>query len=514
MPRKRPVPNQFELKKCPTGIQGIDEITGGGIPGGRPTLVAGGPGSGKTLMALEFLVNGITRFNEPGVFMAFEETGEDLTRNVSSLGFDLDGLIREKKLVIDYVYIERSEIEDTGAYDLQGLFIRLGYAIDSVKAKRVVLDTIEVLFGSLPNEGILRAELRRLFRWLKEKGVTAIVTGEKGTDTMTRYGLEEYVADCVIVLDHRVMEQISTRRLRVVKYRGSYHGTNEYPFLIDRDGVSVLPITSLQLASESRSEWVSTGIAGLDAMLDGKGYYRGSDILVSGGAGTGKSTLAAHFVNGACKRGERALYFAFEESPQQIIRNMRSVGIDLEPHIDRRRLVIHAERPTFWGLEMHLLQMTKLVNQFKPHVVVMDPITNLIAVGLQADVKSMLTRFTDFLKAEQITSLFTSLAAPDPGLEQSQVGISSLMDTWIIVRDIEAQGKRNRSLSIIKSRGMNHSNESREFRLTEKGFLLEEVPPCASGASSGTGQPPSRIRDRRQDGRVPRLRTTGKEKGR
>jgi len=514
VPRKRPVPNRFELRKCPTGIQGIDEITGGGIPRGRPTLITGGPGSGKTLIALEFLVKGITQFDEPGVFMAFEETAEDLATNVSSLGFDLDGLIREKKLAIDYVYIERAEIEDTGEYDLQGLFVRLGYAIDSIKAKRVVLDTIEVLFGSLPNEGILRAELRRLLRWLKEKGVTAIVTGERGVDTMTRYGLEEYVADCVIVLDHRVTEQISTRRLRVAKYRGSYHGTNEYPFLIDRDGVSVLPITSLDLTSEARSEWISTGVAGLDAMLDGKGYYRASDILISGGAGTGKSTLAAHFVKAACERGERALYFAFEESPKQIVRNMLSVGIDLTPFMDRGCLLVHAERPTFCGLEMHLLRMTKLVNEFKPRVVVVDPITNLISVGLPTDVRSMLTRLTELLKTSQVTSVFTSLTAIGPGFDQSELGISSIMDTWITVKNIEVQGKHNRALTIVKSRGMSHSTEVRGFRLTDRGLLLEEGPTRPSGASNATERMSPQKGDRLPVGRAPRLRGIDKEKGR
>ncbi len=437
MSRTRIAADRFDLQKCPTGIQGLDEITLGGIPKGRPTLVTGAAGSGKTLIALEFLVKGATQYNEPGVFMAFEETSEELTTNVSSLGFDLNGLAREKKLAIDYVYIERSEIEETGEYDLEGLFVRLGSAIDSVKAKRVVLDTLEVLFSSLPNEGILRAELRRLFRWLKEKGVTAIVTGERGTNTLTRYGLEEYVADCVILLDHRVTDQISTRRLRVVKYRGSYHGTNEYPFLIDKDGISILPITSLGLNADAPTGRVSTGIPRLDTMFGGKGYYKGSSVLVSGTAGTGKSTLAAHLVESVCKRGQRALYLAFEESPKQILRNMRSAGIDLKPYIDRKYLVIRSERPTFFGLEMHLLQMTKLVDEFKPHVIVMDPVTNLISVSSQIDVKSMLTRFVDFLKARQVTSLFTSLTSPGGSLEQSEAGVSSLMDTWIALKDIE-----------------------------------------------------------------------------
>lgn len=488
MPRRKTAENRFQLQKCPTGISGLDEITLGGIPKGRPTLLTGSAGSGKTLIALEFLVKGATEYNEPGVFMAFEETGEELTTNVSSLGFDLDGLTRQQKLAIDYVYIERSEIEETGEYDLEGLFVRLAHAIDSVKAKRVVLDTLEVLFSCLPSEGILRAELRRLFRWLKKKGVTAIVTGERGVNTITRYGLEEYVADCVVLLDHRVTEQVSTRRLRVVKYRGSYHGTNEYPFLIDKDGISILPITSLGLTSEASSERVSTGISRLDAMFDGKGYYKGSSILVSGTAGTGKSTMAVQFAESACKRGDRALYLAFEESPKQIIRNMRSAGINLEPYLHSKCLLIRSERPTLLGLEMHLLQMTKLAEQFKPHIVVMDPITNLISVGAQADVKSMLTRFIDFLKAKQVTSLFTSLTSPGTALEQSEVGISSLMDTWIVLKDIEGQGERNRGLTIIKSRGMAHSNQFREFLLTGNGLSLEDVYLGASGALTGAAR--------------------------
>jgi len=475
MPPKKPTPDRFDLQKCPTGIQGLDEITLGGIPKGRPTLVTGAAGSGKTLIALEFLVKGATLYDEPGVVMAFEETSEELATNVSSLGFDLDGLIKQKKLAVDYVYIERSEIEETGEYDLEGLFVRLGYAIDSVKAKRIVLDTLEVLFASLPNEGVLRAELRRLFRWLKQKGVTAIVTGERGTNTITRYGLEEYVADCVILLDHRVTDQISTRRLRVVKYRGSYHGTNEYPFLIDKDGISILPITSLGLTADAPTTRISTGIPRLDAMFEGKGYYKGSSVLVSGTAGTGKSTLAAQFAQSVCKKGERVLYLAFEESPQQILRNMRSAGVNLEPYTKNKRLVIHSERPTFFGLEMHLLQMTKLVDEFKPHVVVMDPVTNLISVGLQMDVKSMLTRFVDFLKARQVTSLFTSLTSPGGSLEQSEAGVSSLMDTWIVLKDIEDEGERNRGLTIVKSRGMAHSNQFRGYRLSGKGLILEDV---------------------------------------
>lgn len=477
-----------QLQKCPTGIDGLDELTRGGIPRGRPTLVTGAAGSGKTLLAMEFLVKGATLYDEPGVFMAFEETAEDLTTNVASLGFDLDGLVKKKKLAIDYVYIERSEIEETGEYDLEGLFIRLGHAIDSIQAKRVAVDTIEVLFGGLPNDAILRAELRRLFRWLKDKGVTALITGERGDTTLTRYGLEEYVADCVILLDHRITDQISTRRLRIVKYRGSAHGTNEYPFLIDEDGISVLPITSLGLGYDVPRERISTGIPRLDAMFDGKGFYKGSSVLVSGTAGTGKSTVAAHFASAACRKGKRSLYFAFEESPQQIVRNMASVGINLKLWVARKRLIIRASRATVYGLEMHLLEVMKLIRTFKPDVVVVDPISNLISVGLAPDVKSMLTRLIDYLKSQQITTLFTSLTTSEGSLERTETGVSSLMDTWIVLMDIEGQGERNRGLTVVKSRGMPHSNQLREYRLTHKGLYLEDVYVGPQGVLTGAAR--------------------------
>ena len=479
---------RVQLPKAPTGIQGLDEITGGGLPKGRPTLVCGSAGCGKTLLAMEFLVRGATQFNEPGVFMAFEETAKDLTQNVASLGFDLNDLIARKKMVLDFVYIERSEIEETGEYDLEGLFIRLGLAIDSIGAKRVVLDTIESLFAGLPNPLILRAELRRLFRWLKDKGVTAIITGERGDETLTRQGLEEYVSDCVIVLDHRVSDQASSRRLRVVKYRGSTHGTNEYPFLIDEDGISVLPVTSLGLQHSVSTDRIPTGVARLDAMLEGVGYYRGSSVLISGTAGTGKSSLAAHFVDAACRRGERALYFAFEESPSQIIRNMRSIGIDLEPWMKKGLLCFQATRPSFAGLEMQLTMMHKTINTFKPQVVVVDPLSGFIIGGNEVEVKSMLMRLADFLKTNQITSLFTSLTSGDsqPGI--TDVAISALIDTWLILRDIEIGGERNRALSILKSRGMAHSNQIRECLLSSQGVELCEVYVGAGGVLTGSAR--------------------------
>ena len=477
-----------QLPKSPTGIQGLDEITGGGLPKGRPTLVCGGAGCGKTLLAMEFLVRGATQFNEPGVFMSFEETAKDLTQNVASLGFDLKDLVARKKLVLDYVHIEPSEIEESGEYDLEGLFIRLGNAIDSIGARRVVLDTIESLFSGLPNPNILRAELRRLFRWLKEKGVTAVITGERGEKALTRQGLEEYVSDCVIVLDNRIEDHVCSRRLRVVKYRGSTHGTNEYPFLINEDGISVLPVTSLQLKQVASTKFIPTGIARLDAMLGGAGYYRGSSVLVSGTAGTGKSSLAAHFAEAACQRGERVYYFAFEESPAQIMRNMRSIGINLEQWVEKGLLQFQANRPTSVGLEMHLARMHKAVNTFKPQVVIVDPLNSFVIGDNLVEVKSMLMRLVDFLKMKQITGFFTSLTSGGAILEQSEVAISSLIDTWLLLKDIEKGGERNRGLYILKSRGMAHSNQIREFLLTDHGVELRDVYVGASGVLTGSAR--------------------------
>ncbi len=477
-----------QLPKSLTGIQGLDEITNGGLPTGRTTLVCGSAGCGKTLLAMEFLVRGAMQFNEPGVFMAFEETVQDLTKNVASLGFDLDDLVARQKMVLDFVYIERSEIEESGEYDLEGLFIRLGYAIDSIGAKRVVLDTIESLFAGLPNPLILRAELRRLFRWLKQKGVTAIITGERGNETLTRQGLEEYVSDCVIVLDHRVREQVSSRRLRVVKYRGSLHGTNEYPFLIDEDGISVLPVTSLGLQHVVTTERVPTGVVRLDTMLGNAGYYRGSSVLVSGTAGTGKSSLAAHFVDAACRRGERAIYFSFEESPSQILRNMASVGIDLAPWVTQGLLQFHSARPSSMGLEVHLTTMHKAISIFKPQVVVVDPLTSFVVGGNEIEVKGMVMRLVDFLKTNQITSLLTSLLTNGNAPEHTEVAISSLMDTWLLLRDMELGGERNRSLNILKSRGMAHSNQTREFLLSDQGVELRDVYVGAGGVLMGSAR--------------------------
>ncbi|MDC3952892.1 circadian clock protein KaiC [Polyangium jinanense] len=484
------------LAKSPTGIKGFDEITVGGLPRGRTTLVCGSAGSGKTLFALEYLVRGATEHGEPGVFVAFEETAVELTQSVASLGFDLDGLVASKKLAIDYVHVERSEILETGDYDLNGLFVRLEYAISSVGAKRVVIDSLETLFSALGNEGILRSEFRRLFRWLKDRGVTAIITGERGDGTLTRHGIEEYVSDCVILLEQRVHERVATRYLRVVKYRGTMHGTNEYPFLIHAGGISVVPVTSIGLTHPASEERMSTGVPRLDAMLGGKGIFRGSSVLISGTPGTGKSSLAAHAIHSACRRGERCLYFAFEESQGQFVRNMRSIGLDLKPWLDQGRLQFHASRPTLFGLEMHLANMHRLVESFDPSVVVIDPVTNLAMVASNFEVRAMLMRLVDFLKSRGISAIFTSLTAGSGALEETDVGISSLMDTWLLVQFLEGSGERNRGLYVLKSRGMSHSNQVREFHMGAHGIDLLDVYVGPAGVLTGSARQAQEARER------------------
>jgi len=476
------------LEKVPTGIKGLDEISGGGLPKGRTTIVSGGPGCGKTMLGLEFLVRGAVEFNEPGVLMTFEETPEEMTRNVASLGFNLKDLAERKKLFLDYVYVEPSEIQETGEYDLEGLFIRLQHAVETVGAKRVVLDTLQALFSGFSNPGILRAEIRRLFRWLKERGLTAVVTAEKGDGTLTRHGLEEYVSDCVIVLDHRINDQISTRRMRIIKYRGTSHGADEYPFLIDEQGMSVLPLTSLKLGQGASTERVPSGVADLDEMLEGKGYFRGSSILVSGPAGSGKTTLATSFADATCRRGERCLYIGFEESAKQLERNMKSVGFDLQPWVKKGLLVHEAWRPTQYGMEMHLLRIHKLVEKLKPRSVIIDPVTNLITGSTEKEVHAMLMRLIDFLKDCEITSFMTSLTAGGDNLEQSEVNISSLIDTWILLRDAELNGERNRVLHVLKSRGMAHSNQLREFVMTRERIKLIPAYIGSGGVLTGSSR--------------------------
>lgn len=486
--RKVKDPTESGIRKCPTGISGLDQITTGGLPRGRPTLLCGNAGCGKTVMAMEFLVRGATEFKEPGVFLAFEETGRDLSQNVASMGFDLPGLCARKKMILDCIRVERGEIEESGEYDLEGLFIRLGIAIDSIGAKRVVLDTIESLFSGFSNTNILRAELRRLFAWLKSKGVTAVVTAETGEGTLTRHGIEEYVADCVILLDHRVEDQNSVRRLRVTKYRGTMHGTNEYPFLIGRTGISVLPLSSLKLEHKAPVQRISSGVARLDTMLGGTGFYRATSILVSGSAGTGKSSLAAHFVNAACQRGERALYMASEQSTDEVLRNMRSIGIDLQRWIKRGLLRFYSARPGAFGLEKHLVTIHDTTMHFHPEVVVIDPITNFASVGSRTEVKSMVTRLIDMFKSQQITAMFTSLTSGDSSPELSEVGVSSQMDSWLLLRNLESNGERNRGLFVLKSRGMAHSNQIREFVLTDHGIQLLDIYVGPSGLVTGSAR--------------------------
>ncbi|MEA3164427.1 MAG: circadian clock protein KaiC [Verrucomicrobiota bacterium] len=483
------------LRKSRTGIRGLDEITGGGLPAGRPTLVCGGAGCGKTLLAMEFLVRGARDYDEPGVFMAFEETGEELADNVASLGFDLKDLVAHKKLLLDYVHVDRSEFEETGEYDLEGLFIRLGYAIDSIKAKRVVLDTIEGLFGGLPNQAIVRMELRRLFRWLKEKGVTVIMTGERGDGTLTRYGLEEYVSDCVISLDHRVADQVTTRRIRVVKYRGTTHGTNEYPFLIEKDGISIWPITSVQVERSVSVERIPTGIERLDTMLGGKGFYRGSSILLSGTAGTGKTSVASTFAEAACRRGEKCLFVSFEEAPGQIIRNMMTIGIDLQQWVKKDRLQFQNVRAFQFGLEMHLARTIKFISEFAPDVVIIDPISGLETSGTSLEVKAALMRLLDYLKEKGITAMLTDLKMGG-ALERTDAAISSLVDTWLVLRDLESNGERNRGLHVLKSRGMGHSNQVREFVLSQTGIQLTDVYIGPSGMLTGSARVAQEARER------------------
>jgi circadian clock protein KaiC len=484
-----------QLPKTPTGISGLDEVTGGGLPAGRPTLVCGPAGCGKTLLAMEFLVRGITQFGEPGVFVAFEESREDLIANVTSLGFDLVRLEADGMLVIDHVSAPGAEMAQAGDWDLEGLFLRLASAIDEVGAKRVVIDTIETLFGAFSDTAVLRAELRRLFAWLKARGVTAVITGERGDGTLTRHGIEEYVSDCVIVLDHRVNDQTSTRRLRILKYRGSLHGTNEYPFLIGDSGVSVMPVTSRGLRYGAASRRISTGVARLDAMLEDGGLYAGSTALVSGTAGTGKSTLAAKFCDAACRRGERALYFAFEESEAEIVRNMASVGIDLRQWIDAGLLRFECMRPSVLGLESHLFEIQRIVAEFEPGVVIKDPISDLVRLGTGVDVASMLTRQVDFLKSKGVTALFTSVTTNADPTHTDQV-MASLVDTWLLVRTMEGNGELNRVLYILKSRGTAHSNQIREFLLTDDGIELADVYVGPQGVLTGSARQAQEAQER------------------
>jgi circadian clock protein KaiC len=463
--------------KTLTGISGLDEVTGGGIPTGRPTLICGGAGCGKTLFGVQFLVRGIMDHNEPGVFMSFEEPAKDLVLNVRSLGFDIEKLVEQKKLRIDHVRVERSEIEETGEYDLEGLFIRLNHAIDTIGAKRVVLDTIESLFGGISNTAVLRSELRRLFLWLKEKAVTAIITGERGDKTLTRQGLEEYVSDCVILLDFRVIDQIATRRLRIIKYRGSTHGTNEYPFLIDEKGISVIPITSLKLDHKVSTQVISTGLPQIDSMFSKKGIFKASSILLTGSAGTAKTIMASSFALAACKRKEQTIYFSFEESQAQLIRNMRSVGINLEPHVRSKLLHINSSRPSLSGLERHLLVVHKLIEEHNPTTVIVDPISSLLSIGSLNEVRDILIRIIDLLKQKGINAFFTSLTQAGSSMKKDLAvdAVSSLADIWIDISNHNYNNNKGRQLRIIKVRGMGHDARTHQFIINNKGIQIGKV---------------------------------------
>lgn len=491
-----PTPAAAGIAKCPTGIRGLDDLTLGGIPRGRSTLVCGGAGSGKTLLATEFIIRGARDFHEPGVILSFDETAQELTENLASLNFDLTSLLRRKQVSIDHVQIDRTEINSTGGYNLDGLFIRLGYAIDTIGAKRVMIDGVDSLFAGFPDENRVRTELHRLFEWLKKKRVTALITGEQGDRPLTRHGLEEYISDCVIFLDHRVINQVSTRRLRIVKYRGSVHGTNEYPAMIDADGISVLPISSLGLNYSVSNKRVSTGIPRLDTMLGGKGFYRGSSILISGTSGTGKTSLAAILARSICQQGERCLYLPMEESPSQLTRNMASIGVDLASPTSAGLLRLHSIRPTLYGLEGHLLNLHRLVTEFHPSVLVIDPISNLAAIGNTLEIKAMFTRLTDFLKHQGVTIVFTSLTGSDAPMESSAVGISSLIDSWILLRMVQTASERNRLLYVLKSRGMAHSNQIREFNLTDRGIELLDVYAGPGIEYTGSGRLTQKALDR------------------
>ena len=487
--KKTPISDGHGLHKCHTGITGFDEITNGGLPVNGVTLISGSAGSGKTLFGINFLINGANYYEQPGVFLTFEETSDELYKDVASLSLDLKGLVLQKKIFLEHALLEHKDIQELD-FNLEGLFIRLEYAIDAVGAKRVVIDSIESLFAGITDVGVLRLEIKRLFRWLKDKDVTAIVTGELGQHSYTRHGLEEYITDCIVLLDNRVNDEIAVRRVRIIKYRGSSHGTNEYPFVIDNNGLSVIPITSAGLDQPGTAERVLTGVPSLDALFKGKtgtGYTRGSTILVSGTAGTGKTSLAAAFAVESCKRGERCLFLSYEESAGQLTQNMGSIGFDLDAWVHKGLLKMVSTRPSFFGLEKHLLDIYKFIEEFKPKSVVIDPLTSLLAEGSPREIHSMITRMIDLLKSKGITGVFTSLVASNEQNDSSgEIGVSSLIDTWIVVRELEESvGKRRtRGLYIVKSRGTNHSSDIQKLILSDDGINLVPMDANANASPS------------------------------
>jgi circadian clock protein KaiC len=479
-------PSRVQLPKSPTGIDGFDEITGGGLPTGRPSLVCGPPGTGKSIFAMQFLVNGVTRYGEPGVFLTFEESREELVANVRSFGFGVDRLEREGRLLVDALPLEPQTVE-TGEFDLEALIVRLAWAVDQVGAKRVAVDNVEALFTAFSRPALVRAEVRRLFRWLKDHELTAVITGERGEDMVTRHGMQEYLSDCVVVLDHRIVQDVATRRMRVLKYRGAMHGRNEYPFLIGADGLEVLPITSIGLRQPVSSDRISTGVVGLDEMLGGEGVFRGSGVLISGTSGTGKTTIASCFADAACRRGEVVLYFSFEESQAEIERNLASVGLDMAHWVERGLLHFHCERPTTRGLEDHLALMQQLTRELAPTLVVIDPVSSLARGASPFDVSSMLLRQIYYLKATGITAVMTVLNE-ETGLQQPIQSISSLVDTWLHVDIMESFEERNRGLYVRKARGMAHSNQIREFLLSDQGVSLVPVFVGVHGVLTGSAR--------------------------
>ncbi len=487
-----PQSTAVQLAKVPTGIEGFDEITFGGLPAGRTTLLTGLSGSGKTVFGMQFLAQGAARYGEPGVLVGFEETEDELITNAASLGFDFANLISAGKLVIDRISVEPDVVVETGRYDLSALHIRIEHAVDSIGARRIVLDGIPALFYGLTDTSAVRIALTRLYAWLKSKGLTALVTAESNTE-LAQHGLGLSLTDCIVVAGERTRENVSTRYLRVAKYRGSAHGTSEYPCLIGSTGYKVIPLTSITVDYEASTERISTGIPRLDTMLGGQGFYRGNSVMVTGGAGTGKSSLAAHLALATCQRGKRCLYFAFEESQEEVMRNMRSIGVDLRPQVAAGLLKFRSSRATMFGLEMHLAMMENEIAAFQPHVVILDPVSNLLSIGSFNEVRAMVSRLVDFLKGRGITSLLTSLSMTDP--PESDVGVSSLVDTWMLLTNFEANGEQTRLLRILKSRGSAHSSQVREFIMTDRGVRLEDVYLGPEGMLTGTARKAQEARE-------------------